>query len=73
VYLIQINVLPRRKPIIEPVGFFDAATSNPQGVNIMQSAQDHQVDLDMAGRVGKTVLLLVGIMLGLIILANLIA
>lgn len=39
----------------------------------MQSAQDHQVDLDMAGRVGKTVLLLVGIMLGLIILANLIA
>jgi hypothetical protein len=59
--------------MIESVDFFDVATTNPQGVNIMQSAHDHQVDLDMAGRVGKTVLLLVGVMLGLIILANLIA
>lgn len=39
----------------------------------MQSTQDHQIDLDMAGRVGKTVMLLVAVMLGLIILANLIA
>lgn len=39
----------------------------------MQSAQDHQIDLDMAGRVGKTVLILVAVMFGLIILANFIA
>jgi hypothetical protein len=39
----------------------------------MSQTSDHNVDMEMASRVGKTVLVLLGVMVGLIILANLIA
>lgn len=39
----------------------------------MSHTSDHNVDMEMAGRVGKTVLVLLAIMIGLIVLANIIA
>jgi hypothetical protein len=39
----------------------------------MSHTSDHNVDMEMAGRVGKTVLVLLAVMVGLIILANVIA
>lgn len=39
----------------------------------MSHTSDHNIDMEMAGRVGKTVLVLTAIMVGLILLANFIA
>jgi len=39
----------------------------------MSAASDHHTDMEMAGRVGKTVIVLTIVMFGLIFLANVIA